>query len=130
MADILSRIVEAKRVEVVAGRHARDMAAVRREADAAGAPRDFVGALQAKVAAGAAAVVAEIKKASPSKGVLREDFRPAEIAASYERNGAAALSVLTDAQFFQGSAAALAAARAASALPALRKDFVVDPWQV
>jgi indole-3-glycerol phosphate synthase len=130
MADILSRIVEAKRAEVAAGRRARDMAAVRREADAAGAPRDFVGALQAKVAAGAAAVVAEIKKASPSKGVLREDFRPAEIAASYERNGAAALSVLTDAQFFQGSAAALAAARAASALPALRKDFVVDPWQV
>ena len=130
MADILSRIVEAKRVEVVAGRRARDMAAVRREADAAGAPRDFVGALQAKVAAGAAAVVAEIKKASPSKGILREDFSPAEIAAAYERNGAAALSVLTDAQFFQGSAAALAAARVTSALPALRKDFVVDPWQV
>jgi indole-3-glycerol phosphate synthase len=130
MADILSRIVEAKRVEVVAGRRARDMAAVRREADAAGAPRDFVGALQAKVAAGVAAVVAEIKKASPSKGILREDFSPAEIAAAYERNGAAALSVLTDAQFFQGSAAALAAARVTSALPALRKDFVVDPWQV
>ena len=130
MADILSRIVDAKRDEVAAGRRRRDMATVRREADAAGAPRDFAGALQAKIAGGAAAVIAEIKKASPSKGVLREDFRPAEIAAAYERNGAAALSVLTDAQFFQGSAAALAAARGAGALPALRKDFVVDPWQV
>jgi len=130
MADILRRIVEVKREEVAAGRRGRDMAAIRREADAAGAPRDFVGALQARVASGAAAVIAEIKKASPSKGVLRADFRPAEIAASYERHGAAALSVLTDARFFQGSAEALAAARMASALPALRKDFLVDPWQL
>ena len=130
MADILRRIVEVKREEVAAGRRGRDMAAIRREADAAGAPRDFVGALQARVASGAAAVIAEIKKASPSKGVLRADFRPAEIAASYERHGAAALSVLTDARFFQGSAEALAAARTASALPALRKDFLVDPWQL
>src|SRR4051794_32439781 len=128
--DILSRIVAVKREEVAAGRRARDMAQVRREADANGAPRDFAGALQARIAAGAAAVIAEIKKASPSKGVLREDFRPGEIAASYERHGAAALSVLTDAPFFRGSAAALAEARSASALPALRKDFLVDPWQV
>ena len=130
MADILSRIVEAKREEVAAGKRVRAMAAVRREADAAGAPRDFTGAMQARVAAGAAAVIAEIKKASPSKGVLRADFRPGEIAASYERHGAAALSVLTDAPFFQGSAAALAEARSACALPALRKDFIVDSWQV
>ncbi|MGZ8259438.1 MAG: indole-3-glycerol phosphate synthase TrpC, partial [Caldimonas sp.] len=81
MADILSRIVDVKREEVAAGRRIRDLAAVRRDADAAGAPRDFVGAVRAKVDAGAAAVIAEIKKASPSKGVLREDFRPAEIAA-------------------------------------------------
>jgi indole-3-glycerol phosphate synthase len=130
MADILSRIVAVKGEEVAAGRRARDLATVRRDAETEGAARDFAGALRARVAAGAAAVIAEIKKASPSKGVLREDFRPAEIAASYERHGAAALSVLTDAPFFQGSAAALAAARAASALPALRKDFIIDPWQV
>jgi len=130
MTDILSRIVAVKREEVAAGRRARDLAGVRRDAETGGPTRDFAGALQARVAAGAAAVIAEIKKASPSKGVLRADFRPAEIAASYERHGAAGLSVLTDAPFFQGSAAALAAARAASALPALRKDFIVDPWQV
>ncbi|HEY2187399.1 MAG TPA: indole-3-glycerol phosphate synthase TrpC [Caldimonas sp.] len=130
MSDILSRIVAVKREEVAAARRARDLAALRRAADEAGAPRDFVGALQARVAAGSAAVIAEIKKASPSKGVLRHDFRPAEIAASYQRHGAAALSVLTDTPFFQGSADALVAARAASALPALRKDFLVDPWQV
>jgi indole-3-glycerol phosphate synthase len=92
--------------------------------------RDFVSALRGRVASGEAAVIAEIKKASPSKGVLRDDFRPGEIAASYERNGATALSVLTDERFFQGSAAALAAARSACALPALRKDFVIDEWQV
>jgi indole-3-glycerol phosphate synthase len=130
LADILSRIVDVKRDEVAAGRRERDEATVRRDADAAGTPRDFAGALQRRVAAGAAAVIAEIKKASPSKGVLRADFRPAEIAASYERNGAAALSVLTDRSFFQGSAAALAAARGACALPALRKDFIVDGWQL
>jgi indole-3-glycerol phosphate synthase len=130
MSDILSRIVAVKHQEVAAARRARDVAALRRAAEAAGAPRDFVGALQARVAAGSAAVIAEIKKASPSKGVLRADFCPAEIAASYQRHGAAALSVLTDTTFFHGSADALAAARSASALPALRKDFVVDPWQV
>ena len=130
MSDILDRIVAVKRTEVAAGRAARDLAAVRRAAEARGDVRDFASALQRRVAAGEAAVIAEIKKASPSKGVLREDFRPAEIAASYERCGATALSVLTDAPFFQGSADYLAAARAASALPALRKDFIVDPWQV
>ena len=130
MDDILARIVAVKRDEVAAGRRVRDTAAVRRAADSGGAPRDFVGALQARIASGATAVIAEIKKASPSKGVLRDDFRPGEIAASYERNGATALSVLTDERFFQGSAAALAAARSACALPALRKDFVIDEWQV
>src|SRR4051812_754835 len=100
MDDILARIVATKRDEVAAARRDRDIAAVRRAADAAGAPRDFVGALQARIAGGSAAVIAEIKKASPSKGVLRPDFRPDEIAASYERHGAAALSVLTDAPFF------------------------------
>jgi indole-3-glycerol phosphate synthase len=130
MSDILSRIVAVKRDEVAAARRTRDLAALRRDADAAGAPRNFAGALQSRVAAGAAAVIAEIKKASPSKGVLRADFRPAEIAASYQRHGAAALSVLTDTSFFHGSAEALVAARSASALPALRKDFLVDPWQV
>jgi indole-3-glycerol phosphate synthase len=128
--DILRRIVAVKREEVAPGRRERDRPALRRAADAAGAPRGFARALQARVGAGAAAVIAEIKKASPSKGVLREQFRPAEIAAGYGRHGAAALSVLTDAPFFQGSPAALAEARGACALPALRKDFIVDAWQV
>jgi indole-3-glycerol phosphate synthase len=95
-----------------------------------GGQRDFVGALRAQMAAGRAAVIAEVKKASPSKGVLREHFVPAEIAASYERGGAACLSVLTDVQFFQGSADYLKQARAACALPVLRKDFMVDAYQV
>lgn len=130
MSDILTRIVEVKRAEVEAGRATCDLAAVRREAEACDAPRDFTAALRRRIAAGDAAVIAEIKKASPSKGVLREDFRPAEIAASYERHGAAALSVLTDVSFFQGSVAALQQARGACALPVLRKDFIVDSWQV
>ena len=130
MSDILARIVDVKRTEVEAGRARRDLAAVRRDAEAREAPRGFTAALRGRIAAGDAAVVAEVKKASPSKGVLREDFRPAEIAASYEHHGATALSVLTDVSFFQGSAAALQQARAACALPVLRKDFIVDPWQV
>jgi len=130
VSDILARIAAVKREEVAAGRARRDLASVRREAEAIGAPRDFADALLRRVAAGDAAVIAEIKKASPSKGVLRADFEPAEIAASYEAHGAAALSVLTDESFFQGSADFLAAARAATALPALRKDFIVDLWQV
>jgi len=130
MSDILDRIVAVKRDEVAAGRARSDLAAMRARAEAQAGARDFVGALRRRVDAGEAAVIAEVKKASPSKGVLRADFRPAEIAASYERHGAAALSVLTDAPFFQGAPEYLAAARAATSLPALRKDFIVDAWQV
>ena len=128
--NILDRIVSVKRDEVAAGQRRCDLAAMRARAEAQPASRDFVGALRARIESGSAAVIAEIKKASPSKGVLRADFRPAQIAASYERHGAAALSVLTDAPFFQGAAEYLAAARAATSLPALRKDFIVDAWQV
>lgn len=130
MADILDRILAVKAVEIAHAKERRDLAAVRRAAEAAGAPRDFVGALRAKVAAGRPAVIAEIKKASPSRGVLRALFDPAAIARSYARHGAACVSVLTDEQFFQGRAEHLAAARAACALPALRKDFIIDPYQV
>src|SRR5664279_4293811 len=130
MSDILRRIVDVKRSEVAAARLRRDLASVRRDAESLGGQRDFVAALRRKIAEGQAAVIAEVKKASPSKGVLREDFRPAEIAASYARHGAAALSVLTDEGFFQGSTAALESARAACALPVLRKDFMVDPYQL
>jgi indole-3-glycerol phosphate synthase len=130
MSDILDRIAAVKRREVAAGQAQRDLASVRAAAEASGPVRDFAGALQRRVGTGEAAVIAEIKKASPSKGVLREDFRPAEIASSYQQHGATALSVLTDESFFQGSADYLAAARAATALPALRKDFIVDLWQV
>ena len=103
---------------------------MRAEAAQAAPARDFVGAIRAKIAAGQPAVIAEIKKASPSKGVLRADFRPAEIAASYAQHGAACLSVLTDEQFFQGSAEYLKQARAACTLPVLRKDFIVDEYQI
>ncbi len=129
-SDILNRIVAVKREEIAAATRLRDEASLRREAEALGGQRDFVGALRAKIAAGRAAVIAEVKKASPSKGVLREHFVPAEIAASYERGGAACLSVLTDVQFFQGSAEFLQQARAACVLPVLRKDFMVDAYQV
>ncbi len=130
MSDILNKIVAVKHEEIAAARAVRPLEAVRREAEALGGQRDFVGALRAKVAAGRAAVIAEVKKASPSKGVLRERFVPAEIAASYERHGAACLSVLTDERFFQGHADYLRQARAACALPVLRKDFMVDAYQV
>ena len=130
MSDILERILARKREEVEAARAAVPFAQMQQRAVAAPPARDFVGALRARIAAGRAAVIAEIKKASPSKGVLRADFRPAEIATSYERHGAAALSVLTDVPFFQGAPEYLAAARAATSLPALRKDFIVDAWQV
>jgi len=129
-ANILDRIVAVKRDEVAAGRRRCDLAAMRARAESMPGVRDFVGALGRLIEAGGAAVIAEIKKASPSKGVLRADFRPADIAASYEGHGAAALSVLTDAPFFQGAPEYLAAAREAASLPALRKDFLVDAWQV
>ena len=133
MSDILERIVAVKREEIAAARARRSLASLREEAESAERRadlRDFAGALRARVADDRPAVIAEVKKASPSKGVLREHFVPAEIAASYERHGAAALSVLTDERFFQGSAAYLREARAACALPVLRKDFMVDDYQV
>jgi indole-3-glycerol phosphate synthase len=130
MSDILDKIVATKREEVLAARDAKPFTAVRAEAEAAAAPRDFVDAIRAKIDAGRSAVIAEIKKASPSKGVLREDFNPAEIAADYATHGAACLSVLTDRQYFQGAPEYLQAARAACDLPVLRKDFMIDPYQV
>jgi indole-3-glycerol phosphate synthase len=130
MSDILQRIVAVKRDEVAAAQRLRPAAALRRAAEARGELRDFAGALRARLAAGEPAVIAEVKKASPSKGVLREHFVPAAIAAGYARHGAACLSVLTDARFFQGAAEHLQQARAACALPVLRKDFVVDAYQV
>ncbi|MDP1648853.1 MAG: indole-3-glycerol phosphate synthase TrpC [Rubrivivax sp.] len=133
MTDILERIVAVKREEVAAAKVRRSLASLREEAESAQARRGlrgFEAALRAKVAGGRAAVIAEVKKASPSKGVLREHFVPAEIAASYEEGGAAALSVLTDERFFQGAAAYLQQARAACALPVLRKDFMIDEYQV
>jgi indole-3-glycerol phosphate synthase len=130
MADILQRILAVKAEEVRRAKAAKALSVVQAEAAAAPPPRDFVGSLRAKVAAGFPAVIAEIKKASPSKGVLREHFEPAAIAASYEQYGAACLSVLTDAQFFQGKTDDLRAARAACRLPVLRKDFMIEPYQV
>jgi indole-3-glycerol phosphate synthase len=130
MSDILERIVAVKRDEVAAAKAQCGAAAMRRTAQAQPPARDFVGALRAKIGLGQPAVIAEIKKASPSKGVLREDFVPAEIAASYARHGAACLSVLTDERFFQGADRHLREARAACALPALRKDFIVDAYQI
>jgi indole-3-glycerol phosphate synthase len=134
MSDILRQIVAVKHEEIAAALQRQSLAEVRAAAEARNREqadlRDFVGAMRAKVAAGQAAVIAEVKKASPSKGVLREHFVPAEIAASYARHGAACLSVLTDERFFQGHARYLQEARAACSLPVLRKDFMVDPYQV
>ena len=130
MSDILQKIVSVKRDEISAAKRRRDLPSLRRDAEQLGGQRDFVASLRAQMAAGRAAVIAEIKKASPSRGVLREKFVPALIAESYERHGAAALSVLTDAKFFQGAPEFLAEARDACGLPALRKDFIVDPYQV
>jgi indole-3-glycerol phosphate synthase len=130
-ADILNRIVEVKWEEISAARLKRSLASQREEAEARrGERRGFERALRAKLAAGQAAVIAEVKKASPSKGVLREHFEPARIAESYARHGAGALSVLTDERFFQGAVAYLQQARAACELPVLRKDFMVDDYQV
>jgi indole-3-glycerol phosphate synthase len=130
VSDILEKIVAVKRDEVAAAEKRRSLASLRRDAEALGGQRDFVAGLRKRIADGGAAVIAEIKKASPSRGVLREDFRPAEIAASYDRHGAAALSVLTDETFFQGSAAYLEVARAAASVPVLRKDFTIDSYQL
>ncbi|TXH13159.1 MAG: indole-3-glycerol phosphate synthase TrpC, partial [Gammaproteobacteria bacterium] len=129
-ADILERILDVKRDEVAAAKTAKPRAAVRAEAEAQVPARDFAGAIRTRVGAGGPAVIAEIKKASPSKGVLREHFVPADIARSYARGGASCLSVLTDRQFFQGAPDYLIEARAACALPVLRKDFMVDAYQV
>lgn len=134
MSDILNKILDVKADEVAAAKKYRSLASLRDEVEndkeARAAIRGFEASLRAKIAAGQASIIAEIKKASPSKGVIRPDFHPAEIAASYEKHGAACLSVLTDVQFFQGSPEYLKQARAACALPALRKDFIVDPYQL
>ncbi|MGH8748196.1 MAG: indole-3-glycerol phosphate synthase TrpC [Burkholderiales bacterium] len=130
MADILDRILAVKREEIAAAEHTISAREIEARARAAAPARDFVGAIRARRAAGRPAVVAEIKRASPSRGLLREKFDPAAIARSYESGGATCLSVLTDRQFFQGAPEHLIAARAACALPVLRKDFVLEPYQV
>ena len=130
MAGVLDRILASKREEVKQARAATPLEVMRERARDASPPRGFERALRAKAAAGLPAVIAEIKRASPSRGLIRADFDPARIAASYERNGAACLSVLTDREFFGGSPDDLRAARAACSLPVLRKDFIVDPYQV
>jgi len=130
MADVLQRILAVKREEVAGARAKVPQAEMEKRARKAPPPRDFLGAMRSRIAQGRPAVIAEIKKASPSKGLLRADFQPALIAKSYEKAGAACMSVLTDKQFFQGSEADLIAAREACTLPALRKDFCVDAYQV
>jgi indole-3-glycerol phosphate synthase len=130
VSDILQKILAVKREEVAQAKRALPAAEIERLARAQPAARGFVAALRRPIAAGGAAVIAEIKRASPSKGLLRERFEPAQIASSYAAGGAACLSVLTDRQFFQGAPEHLLAARGACALPALRKDFIVDPYQV
>ncbi len=130
MSDILDKIVAVKREEIASARLREPLAVVRAKAEGRGDVRGFEHALRHQIGAGRAAVIAEVKRASPSKGVLREHFVPAEIAASYERHGAACLSVLTDEQFFQGHADFLRQARGACGLPVLRKDFMVDEYQV
>mgnify|MGYP001571555466 CR=1 FL=1 len=128
--DILRQILDRKAQEIVEHSAKLPFKELSRRIEGAPAPRGFVNAIRARIAQGKPAVIAEIKKASPSKGLLRADFRPAEIARSYERHGATCLSVLTDVDFFQGSDEHLKEARAACSLPVLRKDFTIDTYQV
>ena len=130
MSDILNKIVSVKREELAQALERRSLAAVRADAESRVLTRDFEAALRGSIARGRSAVIAEVKKASPSKGVLRADFEPADIAQSYAEHGASCLSVLTDRQFFQGSVDYLKQARASCQLPVLRKDFLIDPYQV
>jgi len=130
MADILQRILAVKAAEIAAAKAGKPISVLRAEAEATTKPRAFFAALHGKIAVGNPAVIAEIKKASPSKGLLRADFDPAAIARSYEAGGAACLSVLTDRDFFQGAHVHLVQARSACALPVLRKDFITEPYQV
>ena len=130
MSDILDKIVAVKHQEIATARKSKSLAAMREDAESRVLTRDFVAALRTKIAAGQSAVIAEVKKASPSKGVLRADFIPADIAQSYAEHGAACLSVLTDRQFFSGQIDDLKQARASCSLPVLRKDFMVDAYQI
>ena len=130
MSDILNKIIATKHDELAVLMRAKPLSVVRAEAESQRDIRDFASAIEAKIAAGKSAVIAEVKKASPSKGVLRENFIPAAIAKSYQSGGAACLSVLTDAPYFQGSVECLKLARAACSLPVIRKDFIVDAYQV
>jgi indole-3-glycerol phosphate synthase len=130
MSDILARILEVKAAEVSRAKAARPLASVRQAMNTAPATRDFAGALRSRIQAGRPAVIAEVKKASPSRGILRERFDPAEIARSYALHGATCLSVLTDREFFQGEPEHLVLAREAAGIPVLRKDFIVDEYQL
>jgi indole-3-glycerol phosphate synthase len=130
MSDILNKIVAVKREEVAQGLQRKSLHVMREDAESRVLTRDFVGAMRAQIAAGHSAVISEVKKASPSKGVLRAEFIPADIAQSYAEHGAACLSVLTDQQFFQGCNDFLKQARASCDLPVLRKDFMVDAYQI
>src|SRR5690606_29497418 len=130
MNDILAKILDTKRAEVVTARQLRSESDLLREAKNRNDLRGFASAIEDKIAQGKPAIIAEVKKASPSKGVIRADFNPTEIAASYAAHGAACLSVLTDIQYFQGSYDHLRQARAVCALPVLRKDFIIDPYQI